>query len=854
MDRKNKSLAGLTSYDLPMEQDAIKLSFANHVEYSVAKDEYSATGLDFYMAAALTTRDRLFDRWNKTQQNYYNKDQKRVYYLSLEFLIGRLLEDALLNLGMREQMAGAVDEFGLSLEDIIQTEWDAGLGNGGLGRLAACFLDSMATLGIAAMGYGIRYEYGIFKQVLQHGAQHEYADNWLRYGNPWEVARPQHLFPVHFRGRVETVIAPDGRTVARWVDTEDVMAMAYDIPVPGYRNERVNTLRLWSAKATREFDFSYFNQGDYVQALHDKTANENISRVLYPNDTLVQGKELRLQQEFFFVSATLQDALGRHLKTHPGLSNLPDKVVFQLNDTHPAIAVAELMRLLVDERGIAWETAWDITSRCCAYTNHTVLPEALEKWPVPLFERVLPRHLQIIYEINRRFLEDVSARYPGDNDRLRRLSLIEEGPEKQVRMAHLAIVGSFSVNGVSALHSQILRDRIFADFAELTPAKFNNKTNGITPRRWLLKANPGQSALITEHIGDGWVTNLPQLERLVPLAGNADFQARWQAVKLANKERLAGLVASGCGITVDPRSLFDVQVKRLHEYKRQLLNALHIVALYREYRENPPAHAVPRTFLFAGKAAPGYFMAKLIIRFINAVGAAVNSHPKVSPLLRVAFLPNYSVSLAERIMPAAEVSEQISTAGTEASGTGNMKLALNGAVTVGTLDGANVEIREAVGAENMFTFGYSYTEVEQVLARGYHPREFYESNPELRAILDSIAADEFSRGEPGLFRPLVDSLLGGDPFLVLGDFASYRDCQRRVGQAYADPAAWSRMSILNVAHMGRFSSDLTISAYANEIWNVSPRSGAEPDEDGGAAAKGRSAASSKGSRKGRKSA
>ena len=836
MARKNKSLAGLTSYDLPMDQEAIRRSFANHVEYSVAKDEYSATALDFYTSAALTTRDRMFDRWNKTQQSYYTHDQKRVYYLSLEFLIGRQLEDALLNLGMREQMAGAVGEFELSLEDIIEQEWDAGLGNGGLGRLAACFLDSMATLRIPAMGYGIRYEYGIFKQVLQNGVQKEYADNWLRYGNPWEIPRAERLFPVRFRGRVETVTAPDGRTVARWVDTEDVMAMAYDIPVPGYRNDCVNTLRLWSAKATREFDFSYFNQGDYVQALHDKTANENISRVLYPNDTMLVGKELRLQQEYFFVSATVQDALTRHLKAHADFSNLPQKLVFQLNDTHPAIAVAELMRLLVDERGLGWDAAWDITRRCCAYTNHTVLPEALEKWAVPLFERVLPRHLQIIYEINRRFLDEVQARYPGDDGRLRRMSLIEEGPVKQVRMANLAIVGSFSVNGVSALHSRILRERIFPDFAELTPAKFNNKTNGITPRRWLLKANPGLSGLITEHIGDGWICDLPQLERLVPLADDGDFQARWQAVKLANKERLAAHIAKGCGIEVDPRSLFDVQVKRLHEYKRQLLNALHIVALYREYRERPPADAMPRTFIFAGKAAPGYFMAKLIIRFINAVGVAVNSHPTVSPLLHVAFLPNYSVSLAERIMPAADVSEQISTAGTEASGTGNMKLSLNGAITVGTLDGANIEIREAVGAENMFTFGYSFSEVEQVLARGYNPRAIYESNPELRAVIDSIAANEFSRGEPGLFRPLVDALLGGDPFLVLGDFASYRDCQRRVGQTYADSSAWNRMSILNVANMGRFSSDLTIAAYAQEIWDVTPHNSA-PGNGGGKAAK-----------------
>jgi starch phosphorylase len=829
MQRENSDRSYLTVFDLAMDKDSIKQSFANHVEYTQGKDQYSSSPLDYYSAVALSARDRLLDRWNKTQQRYYNEDCKRVYYLSLEFMIGRLLEDSLINLGIHEETRAALAELDISLGDLAELEWDAGLGNGGLGRLAACFLDSMATLGLPAMGYGIRYEYGIFKQLIVNGTQVEYPDSWLRYGNPWELPRSDTIFPVSFYGRVESASGGNGSGPRRWVDTEDVMAMAYDILVPGYRNDVVNTLRLWSAKATREFNFSYFNQGDYIHAVQEKNATENISRVLYPNDSFEIGRELRLKQEYFFVSATLQDALHRHLKTHLDPLTLPDKAIFQLNDTHPAIAVAELMRLLMDRHGLTWEPAWRATTRSFAYTNHTILSEALERWPVSLMERVLPRHLQIIYEINQRFLDSVDKAHPGDPERLRRVSVIEEGPEKQVRMANLAVVGSSHVNGVSALHSRILCERLFADFAALRPQAFSNKTNGITPRRWLLKCNPKLAALISDHIGDGWVRDLDQLGLLVPLAANADFQARWQAVKRANKQTLSDHVAAGCGvdchpeIVLAPDALFDVQIKRLHEYKRQLLNVLHIIALYRRYRERAPADSPHLTFLFAGKAAPGYFMAKLIIRLINAVGLAVNGDPSVNRFLQVLFLPNYSVSLAERIIPAADVSEQISTAGTEASGTGNMKLALSGALTLGTLDGANVEILEAVGEENIYIFGHTYNDVKALWERGYHPRAIYENDPELKGVLDAIAAGEFSPDEPELFRPIVSSLLdGGDPYLVLADFASYRECRHRVFADYGDRAAWTRRSILNVANMGRFSSDRTIADYAKEIWNVQP--------------------------------
>jgi len=812
--------SALTERDLGMDADAIKRSFAEHVEYTQAKDEFSVTRLDFFNSLAMAVRDRLVDRWNRTQQRYYRQDRKRVYYLSLEFLLGRLLHDALMNLGMLGAAREALAALDVDLDEVLESEWDAGLGNGGLGRLAACFLDSMATLGIPAMGYGIRYEYGIFKQVIVDGAQVESPDNWLRYGNPWEIPRHERLFPVRFYGRVESRVDDHGQLVFDWRDTQVVMAMAYDILVPGFRNEVVNTLRLWSAKASREFDLTNFNRGDYVNAVCEKNATENISRVLYPADQVIQGRELRLKQEYFFVSATLQDAVQRHLKLHGTVRNLHERAVFQLNDTHPALAVPELMRLLIDEHQLGWDEAWEVTRQACAYTNHTVLPEALEVWSVSLLEKLLPRHLQIVYELNERFLSGVRAKHPGDRERMRRLSLVEEGPEKRVRMANLAVLGSCSVNGVSALHTRLLRERIFPEFTELFPERFNNKTNGITPRRWLLGCNPELSELITSRIGGDWVTDLERLEALAPHADDAKFRRAWRAVRGRNKERLAQIVERQCEVQVDPTSLFDVQVKRLHEYKRQLLNILQVFARYRGIRRGRGAELAPRTVLIAGKAAPAYRMAKLIIELIHAVANKINHDPETGDLLRVAFIPNYGVSLAERIMPAADLSEQISTAGTEASGTGNMKFALNGALTIGTLDGANVEIREAVGEENFFLFGLDEPGAVALRAKGYDPRRFYQSDGILHDALDAIASGELCPDDPGRFRPIVDSLLGTDTFLLLADFADYGRCQSAVDAAWRDQEGWTRRSILNVARVGGFSSDLTITRYAKEIWNV----------------------------------
>jgi starch phosphorylase len=816
----------LTEQDLGMDREAIKRSLAMHVEYTQGKDQYSVTKLDFFQSLARATRDRMVDRWNKTTQRNRDPGIKRVYYLSLEFLMGRLLRDGLMNLDLLDATREALADLGLEQEEILDAEWDAALGNGGLGRLAACFLDSMATLGIPAMGCGIRYEYGIFKQSIVDGAQVEGPDNWLRYGSPWEMPFPERLYPVRFYGRVGTRQDEQGRTRYEWVDTEVVMAMAHDVPVPGFRNGTVNTLRLWAAKASREFDFHNFNRGDYLQAVYEKNATENISRVLYPNDQVSQGRELRLKQEHFFVSATLQDAVRRHVRVHKTLANLHEKAVFQLNDTHPALAVPELMRLLLDQHGLGWDEAWAIASRCFAYTNHTVLPEALEQWPVALLEHVLPRHLQILYEINERLLAQVRARWPGDEERVRRMSLVGEGAERRMRMAHVAIAGSFSVNGVSELHSKLLREKLFRDFAELWPERFNNKTNGVTPRRWLLGCNAPLAQLITSRIGDGWITDLDQLRRLEAFAEDAGFRAAWREAKRQNKLRLCRRLARDPRVEVDPTSMFDVQVKRLHEYKRQLLNVLEVYAQVLDCQRGRPCDRTPRTVLFGGKAAPGYDMAKRIIRLIHAVGDAAARDPEISRFLRVVFIPNYGVSLAELIMPAADLSEQISTAGMEASGTGNMKFSLNGALTIGTLDGANVEIREAVGAENFFLFGLDEPGVAALKARGYDPRVPYEADVSLREALDSIAAGELSPDEPGRFRPVVDALLQhGDPYLLLADFADYRACRRRVAAAWRDPEAWTRMAILNVARMGRFSSDATIERYARDIWGVPVRRG-----------------------------
>lgn len=805
-----------------MDVESLKESFVHNLEFALAKDEFSATDRDKFNSLALTVRDRLIERWIETQQSYYRRKCKRVYYLSLEFLIGRALGNAVINLDLERNVEQAMLELGTSMEELQELEHDAGLGNGGLGRLAACFLDSMATLALPAYGYGIRYEYGIFFQRIRAGAQIETPDNWLRHGNPWEVERPEHLYPVHFYGRVSQSEDEKGRIVFDWVDTQTVMAMAYDTPVPGYRNGTVNNMRLWAAKSTREFDLDYFNHGDYELAVADKDRSETISKVLYPNDNVFEGRELRLKQEYFFVAATLHDIIRRYKKGgFDGLRSFPDQVAVQLNDTHPAVAILELMRILMDKEGLGWEEAWDITVKTFGYTNHTILSEALEKWPVSLFGRVLPRHLQIAFEINRRHLETVSLRWPGDEQRLRRMSLIEEEGEKKLRMSHLAVVGSHSLNGVSALHTQILKESLFKDFFELWPRRFNNKTNGITPRRWLKLCNPGLSALITERIGSGWITDLEQLIKLAPLAESSEFRHAWREVKMRNKEALSRTIQRLTGIAVDSASLFDCQVKRIHEYKRQLLNVLHVLHLFRCLKADPNCAILPRTVILAGKAAPGYAMAKLIIRLIHAVADVVNKDSKAAGRLKVVFIPNYGVSLAERIVPAADLSEQIATAGTEASGTGNMKLALNGALTIGPLDGANVEIREAVGAENFFLFGLRAEEIAERRKSGYDPRAIYRATPQLKEVLDMISSRALSPEEPGRFAPLLHSLLDqGDQYMLLADFPAYVECQERVEAAYRAEETWTRMSILNVAHMGRFSSDHTVRAYAEEIWGA----------------------------------
>jgi starch phosphorylase len=805
------------------QEMAIIKSFLEHLEYTLGKDKYSATKYDGFNALAYAVRDHLVERWLDTQQAYYNSDDKRVYYISMEFLMGRALGNSLINLGLLNEYRDAVTSLGYDFEDILAEEQDAGLGNGGLGRLAACFLDSMATMSIPAYGYGIRYEYGIFRQSIVDGAQVEIPDNWLRYRNPWELDRQEHLHTVKFYGRVITTINSAGQLVREWVDTEDVMAMAYDTPIPGYQTHSVNTLRLWSAKSSREFDLKFFNEGNYIRAVEKKMQSETISKVLYPADNVIEGKELRFKQEYFLASATVHDVLYRFQKKHSDMHLLPEKVAIQLNDTHPALAIPELMRVLIDLENVSFEDAWEITRKTFAYTNHTILPEALEQWPVWFFEQILPRHLQIIYDINDHFIKDVRARFPDDPDRVSRMSIVEEHWERKIRMAHLAIVGSHSVNGVAALHSEILKNDLFRDFYEMYPERFNNKTNGITQRRWLKMANPLLSTLIDEYIGDTWARDLYELEKLRAVAADPEFVGRWKEVKRANKEALCSYILKHNGIEVNPDSLFDVQVKRIHEYKRQLLNVLHIITLYNRIKDNPQAPVVPRTFIFGGKAAPSYALAKLIIRLINAVGDTVNRDPDVAGRIKVVFLANYGVSLAENIFPASDLSEQISTAGTEASGTGNMKFALNGALTIGTLDGANIEIMDEVGRDNIFIFGLTAQEATELRDRGYHPREYYNANGELRRVLDMISTGFFSSGMPDLFTPITDSLLDlGDHYLLLADYASYVRCQEQVGQLFQNQDEWARRAILNCAGMGKFSSDRTIEEYAREIWGIKP--------------------------------
>jgi glycogen phosphorylase len=808
-------------FSLTTVQD-IKKTILHHVMSFQGRDPLRAGESDIYKAVAYTLRDIMVEKWIATQKASYATGKKRVYYLSLEFLIGRSLGNSLINLGIYNEMEQAVKELGFDIKILREEEEDAGLGNGGLGRLAACFMDSIATLKIPAYGYGILYEYGLFYQQLIDGYQVESPDNWMRYGSPWVFARNMPVFTVHFYGRVSSYLDTNGNYRAYWVETEELIALPCDILVPGYKNDHVINIRLWSARASRDLDLSYFDRGDYIGAVKNKVNSETISKVLYPSDHNLAGQELRLKQQYFFVAATLQDIMRRYKKTYADFTMFSDIIAVQLNDTHPAIAIPELMRLLLDIEGLSWEKAWDISTKTFAYTNHTLMPEALEKWPVALLAKVLPRHLEIIFEINRRFLEMLALAYPGDTNRLRSMSIIEEGDDQKVRMAHLAIVGSHSVNGVAKLHTRLLKEKIFRSFHQFFPGKFNSKTNGITPRRWLLKANPLLAELITGKIGCQWITNLTQLQRIEPYAEDVEFQEKWRAIKGANKKRLAELIQRKCGFEVNLDSLFDIQVKRIHEYKRQLLNCLHIISHYHKILRRPDMELVPRTVIFAGKAAPTYWRAKLVIKLITSIAEVVNNDPRVGNRLRVAFLPNYNVSQAEVIIPGADLSEQISTAGTEASGTGNMKFAINGALTIGTLDGANIEILEEVGPENIFIFGMTAEEAEyEKLNVSRTPMSICAGNEEIAQIMESLQSGSFGRGDKELFRPLVDSLMDQhDPYLLLLDLESYLACQDRVNTAFLDQAAWTRMSILNVARMGKFSTDRTIRQYAREIWNV----------------------------------
>ncbi len=795
---------------------------SNHLLYTECKLAKNATGRDWYDASAHAIRDHLSEKLSATTDKNYADDSKRVYYLSLEFLIGRTLSNATLNLGVQAELSEGLQALGQDIENIEEMEVDAALGNGGLGRLAACFLDSMATLDVPGMGYGIRYEYGMFNQRIESGQQVEYPDNWLRYGNPWEYQRPERLYPVRFKGHVVNIPAGRGKEDEhRWVDTETVMGMAYDVPIPGYDTETVNNLRLWAAKAPREFDLESFNAGDYIGAVQEKEVIESLSKVLYPNDSSANGKELRLKQEYFFVSASIQDILHRYLSKHSDLTKLHEKVAIQLNDTHPAIAVAELMYQLMDVHHLEWDSAWSITTKVFAYTNHTLMPEALETWAVAKFERVLPRHLQIIYQINQQFLEQVNHQFPGDTDLLRRVSIIDESNNRRVRMAYLAIVGSHTVNGVAAIHSELLKTTLFSDFNRIYPNKFINVTNGITPRRWLNQANPRLAELIASRIGNDFVHDLDQLQKLVPAAKDAAFRKQFRDVKQANKVRLAKIIKDKVGITVNVNSLFDVQIKRIHEYKRQLLNVLHVITMYNRIRAGQTQDFTPRTVIFAGKAAPGYKVAKQIIRLINDVANIINNDPAVGDLLKVVFYPNYDVSSAEKLFPASDLSEQISTAGTEASGTGNMKMALNGALTIGTLDGANIEIGEEVGSDNIFIFGLTTPQVAELRARGYNPRDYYNGNAELRQVLEMIGNGFFCVEEPDRYRGLYDILTcNGDHYMLQADYASYVAKQEEVSAVYRDQEEWTRRAILNVARMGKFSSDRTIREYADRVWKV----------------------------------
>lgn len=816
--------SGDFNFNVSTDPEGIKASILNHLSYTLARDTDSATERDWWIATCHAVHDRILANFIETMSAHHDQDVRRVYYLSLEYLMGRMLLNNIHNSGLYDNTRKALDSLGLDLDALANQEEDMGLGNGGLGRLAACFLDSLATLEYPAVGYGIYYEFGIFRQVFSDGRQVEHPDNWRQFGCPWEIIRPEYKKRVRLYGHVEMRFDSLGNPAPCWVNTKEVDGLPYDIPISGFNSGTVNFLRLWEARATQDFDLDIFNKGGYAEAVADKAEAETISKVLYPNDTSESGKELRLVQQYFFVSCSIQDIIRRWRKFNDDWATFPDKAALQLNDTHPAIAIPELMRILVDEEGIEWDKAWAITRKVCNYTNHTLLPEALEKWSVPLFQKVLPRHLQIIFELNRRFLEDeVEVRWPGNDAMKARLSMIEEGDPKMIRMAYLSVVGSNFVNGVAAMHTDLLKKDLFPEFAALYPDKIQNKTNGITPRRWLLACNPDLATLISDTIGDKWTKDLDALKALDAHAADPAFQDAFRAIKQANKQRLADCVAKECGLVIPSDAIFDVQIKRLHEYKRQQLNLLHILWLYRRLLQDPSFDPHPRVFFFGAKAAPGYTMAKTIIHAINAVALKVNNDPRIKDKLKIVFMPNYRVTLAEIMIPAADVSEQISTAGKEASGTGNMKFALNGALTIGTLDGANVEIREEVGDDNIFIFGMTVEEVTALRARGYNPYDFYFNDPDLRAVVDWIGSDAFTPDEPYALTALKHSFLdGGDPYMCLADFHAYRDAHAAIDAAYRDANRWTQMAIHNTARVGKFSSDRTIHQYAREIWNLKP--------------------------------
>ncbi|MFC1520968.1 glycogen/starch/alpha-glucan phosphorylase [Elusimicrobiota bacterium] len=802
--------------------ETLKRAIMDNLFYVQARFPAVATHNDHYLALAYTVRDRLLDRWLHTAKTYSQQGSRTVCYFSAEFLTGPHLATNLINLGIYDKVRQAVEKLDLNLEELLEQEEEPGLGNGGLGRLAACYLDSMATLEIPSIGYGIRYEFGIFDQEIHDGWQVEVTDKWLRLGNPWEIPRPENRMDIKFGGRTETFQDQKGRHRVRWIPDHIVMGMPYDTPILGYRVNTANLLRLWKAEACESFDFQAFNVGDYYGAVTEKMHSENITKVLYPNDEQVQGKELRLEQQYFFVACSLKDMIRIYRQKERDMNNFHKKYVVQLNDTHPSIAVAELMRLLVDENLMGWEEAWEITRKTLCFTNHTLLSEALEKWPIELFGRLLPRHLEIIFEINRRFIEEVRVKYAQDIDRLARMSIVDETGERYLRMANLACVGSHAINGVADLHTELLKKDVLKDFHELWPEKFSNKTNGVTPRRWMVLSNPRLTRLITETIGDKWINNLDELKRLEPFSADKGFREKWQRIKREIKNDLAGYILKQTRAQVNPDSIFDIQVKRIHEYKRQHLNAFHIITMYNRIKRDPDAFITPRTFIFGGKAAPAYHMAKMIIKLINSVGDVVNKDPDVKDRLKVVFLPNFCVTLGQQVYPACDLSEQVSTAGKEASGTGNMKFSLNGALTIGTLDGANIEIREEVGDENFFLFGLTAQEVSDLKAKGYEPKDYYNADPELKEVIDQIASGYFSPNDPGLFKPLIDSLMNKDEYMLLADYTSYIKCQERVGISYRDQDNWTRMAILNTARMGKFSSDRAIREYCQEIWNVKP--------------------------------